>query len=159
MIAATAFPEMLVGSREGAPLKRIIAIKGINLAGFLQRQELSERVSPQVLLCAGYVKESWGDESKQLMLIDGKRSNILAVGLISVAEPPGEGLIDPRHRLHVVAAREGSTRATGIVGDNHSEAPILSTAPESRLAQTGMPHDDGAFPVDVFQREQVIKHA
>jgi hypothetical protein len=127
---------MFVGGREGVSLQSVIPIEGIDFAGFLQREELSARVCPFVLLGAGYVDGAWGNEGEQFVLIHGKGRNILVVGLVFVAEPPREGFVDTWYGLALVATRQGCSRTTRIVGDDHCEALILSATPERCLAQT-----------------------
>src|SRR5262245_19293060 len=133
--------------------QRPAAEESVDGASVNDGEELPTRVGPEVLLGAPHGDSSGGDERNQHVLINRQRVLPAVVSLVGLAEPVGEGRVDPGYRFFPLEPppTQRCAGATGIIGYDKGEALILRAGPES-----GLPPARVADDSDLIAREASI---
>lgn len=110
-----AFADMVSGDRHegfsgwghGRGGEAGLSVEGIDRGSVPCREVFAMGVGPLVFQGAGHVKRPRGDQGQKLMLVDRKGFLTVVVSFKVVAEPVGEGVVDPFGRFTELAAKEG----------------------------------------------------
>src|SRR5581483_292507 len=131
----------------------------IHRAGVDGGEEFAARVGPQVFGGTRHVHRTWGDQRDQFVGVDGEVVFAAVVGLVAIAEPVREVLVDAGDGFAELATRDGHAALAGLRGDDDGEAIVVGAGPDSGFAEARVAHDRDFLRVDVGVGREIVERA
>ena len=147
----------VVGWGQGGGGEALMAQEAVDPADVYCGQELRVGIGPEVVLGAGDVEWTGGDEGEEEVAVDGDLClSTYPLGVVGT-EPVREGALEVADVLAEAATVDGLSCFAGFGREDDGEAWVLCGGPVCGFAEAGVSGDGDTLGVDLFIGLQVIE--